>query len=182
MKFIIREVRKMKRKIGILISVILLLSMAFSVASAQKMIKEHEKGENQVINVLNNSPPTNPVITCPDKVKENRVFILRGVSTDPDNDQIYYRLKIGESEKPSQWLGPYESGVEYASGVGIFQYTGDITIGFQAKDELDAESDWSYRTVTFTKTKSKPIILPLINILQNHPQMFPKLRQLLGLL
>jgi len=169
-----------KKILGILVCT-LLLSMTFSVATAQKMTKEYEKDENQGIKVFGNSPPTDPVITCPDKVKENRIFLVRVVSTDPDDDQIYYRLIIGESDKPSQWLGSFDSGVEYASGVGIFQYTGDITIGFQAKDEHDAESGWSYHTITFTKAKSKPIISPLINILQNHPHLFPILQQLLRL-
>ena len=133
----------MKKKIiGILICM-LLLSMTFSVATAQKMIKD----EDQVINVLDNTPPTDPIITCPDVVRKNFPFLVRAVSTDPENDQIYYRIVVGDDGVPSQWIGPRDSGVEFATGMGIFQYTGDIVIGFQAKDEHDAESGWSYHTV-----------------------------------
>ena len=160
---------------------ILLLSMTFSVVTAQQMTKEYEKDENQGINVLDNTPPTDPIITCPDTARKNFPFLVRVVSTDLDDDQIYYRVIIGDDGKPSQWIGPRDSGVEYISGVGIFQYTGDITIGFQAKDEHDAESGWSYHTVTLAKAKSKPIISPLINILQNHPHLFLLLRHLLRL-
>ena len=156
--------------------------MTFSVATAQKTTKEYKEDENQDINVLDNSPPTDPVITCPDKVKENRIFLVRAVSTDPDDDQIYYRLIIGESDKPSQWLGPYDSGVEYITGMGIFQYTGDITIGFQAKDEHDTESGWSYHTVTLTKAKTKPYInAPFLQFLQNHPLIYQLLQRLFNL-
>jgi hypothetical protein len=162
-----------KKIVGILIFV-LMLCVAFSVATGQKMIKTYE---NQYIDILNNSPPTDPVISCPDKVKENRIFFLRAVSSDPDDDQIYYRLQIGESDKPSQWIGPYDSGVEYATGVGIFKFTGNITIGLQAKDKYDAESGWSYHTLTITKMKS--IFISNLNILEQISLRFPLLTRLL---
>lgn len=169
-----------KKLIGILVCT-LLLSMVFSAVTAQKISIENKEVGNKAINVLNNSPPTDPDITCPDRVSENRIFITRVVSTDPDDDPIYYRFNIGESDKPSNWIGPYDSGVEYVSGVGIFKYIGDITIAVQAKDKWGAESGWSYHTITFVEIKTKSIIPPPINILQNHPRMFPLLRQILGL-
>ena len=172
---------KMKRKIiGILVCT-LLLSMTFSAATAQEISIDNDKDENQGINVLNNSPPTDPDINCPDKVRENRIFIARVVSTDPDDDPIYYRVKIEETGKPGDWIGPYNSGVEYVNGIGIFKFTGEIIIGFQAKDKWGLESDWSYHTITFVEVKTRSIMSPLINILQNHPLMFPLLRQILGL-
>ena len=171
----------MKKKIvGVLVCT-LLLSMIFSVATAQKMTKEYEKDENQGITVLDNSPPTDPVITCPDKVRENRIFLVTVVSTDPDDDQIYYRLKVGIDDNPNLWIGPYDSGVTYATGMGIFRYTGEITIGWQAKDKLGAESGWTYHTITFTKARSKPITSPLIDILHNYPILFHLLQRFLRL-
>ena len=160
-----------KKIFGILICT-LLLSMTYSVATAQKMIKEYEKDEFQGINVIGNSPPTDPIITCPDVVRKNMIFLVKAVSTDPDDDQIFYRIKVGDDSNPSQWIGPRDSGQGYLTGMGIFQYTGDITIGFQAKDEYDAESDWSYHTVNLTKVKSKLIISPLIDILRNNPILY----------
>jgi len=168
----------MHRKIiGILVCM-LLLSMTFSVATAQKMIKEYEKDENQGINGLNNSPPTDPVITGPDTVRKNWIFLVRVVSTDPDDDQIYYRLKVGEGDNPSDWIGPFDSGVKYVTGMGVFGYTGDLTIGFQAKDEHDAESSWSYHTITFF-TKARSVNTPFLKFLQCHPYLFQLLRLLL---
>jgi len=169
-----------KKTISILVCT-LLLSMALSAVTAQKISIENVKDGNHGINVLNNSPPSDPDITCPDKLRENRIFIARVVSTDPDDDPIYYRFNIGDSDKPSNWIGPYDSGVEYVSGVGIFKYIGDITIAVQAKDKWGAESGWSYQTISFVEIKRKSITPPLINILQNHPRMFPLLRQILGL-
>lgn len=167
-----------KKIIGILICV-LLLSMTYSVVSAQIMIKEYEKDGNQDINVIGNSPPTDPIITCPDVVRKNWIFFVKAVSTDPDNDKIFYRIKVGNDSNPSQWIGPRDSGQGYVTGWGIFQYTGDITIGFQAKDEYGAESDWSYHTVNINKIKSKLIMPPLINILQNNPILYQLLLKFL---
>ena len=169
----------MKKEIAGILICMLLLSVTFSGATAQKMIKKCEKNENQDINILNNSPPTDPVITCPDKVKENRIFFVRAVSSDPDDDQIYYRLKIGEYDKPSQWIGPYDSGVGYATGVGIFKFTGNITIGLQAKDKYDAESGWSYHTITITKAKS--ILISNLIFLEQVSFRFPLLGRLFTL-
>ena len=167
-----------KKIVGIFVC-ILLLSMAYSVVAEQKMINEYDKDEYQGINVIGNSPPTDPIITCPDVVRKNNIFFVKAVSTDPDNDQIFYRIKVGDDSNPSQWIGPRDSGQGYITGMGIFQYTGDITIGFQAKDEYDAESDWSYHTVNLTKVKSKLIISPLINILQNNPIFYQLLLKFL---
>ena len=155
--------------------------MTFSVATAQKVIKEYEKDENQGINVLDNSPPTDPVITCPDTVRKNRMFRAKAVSTDPDGNQIYYRFKLGETGTPTPWGGPYPSGVQYQVDIKVEGYAGTLPIIFQAKDEHDAESGWSYHTITFTKAKSKPIISPVLNFLQQHPHLFPLLRLLLKL-
>ena len=170
--------KKMKKKIICILVCTLFLTMTFSVTSAQKMTKEYEKDETHSNIVLDNHPPTDPAITCPDTVKKNRIFMARALSFDPDGDDIYYRLTVGESE-PSQWIGPRESGVEYATGVGIFEYIGEIIIGFQAKDKWGLSSGWSYHTVNITK--GKPIISPLLGFLEQHPRLLPILRQLLDL-
>ena len=163
----------MKKIIGFLIC-ILLLSMTFSVVSAQKTIKEYEKQE---INGLENSPPSDPVITCPNQVRKNRVFLVSAVSTDPDGDQVYYRIKVFDEGEPSYWIGPRDSGQEYTTGMGIFQYTGEVIIGFQAKDEYGAESEWSYHTLVITTARSKSLISPIINILQNYPILYQLLQK-----
>jgi hypothetical protein len=146
--------------------------MIISVTSAQKNIKEIEKDETNENIILKNNPPTDPEITCPDTIKQNRMFIARAVSVDPDGDKIYYRLKAGESGNPSNWIGPRESGVEYATGWGIFDYYGEIVIGFQAKDEWGLSSDWSYHTLNILKLKTRLNFLSLINILQKNSRIF----------
>ena len=151
----------MKKILGILLCM-LLISMTFSVATAQVIIKEDE---NQGINGFENSPPEDPIITAPDKVRKNWIFLISVVTVDPDGDQIYYRVKVGEDGNPSNWVGPFGSGTKYTSGVGIFGYVGDITIGVQAKDEYDAESDWSYHTITFTEIRSMNFVFRNLGII-----------------
>ena len=166
----------MNKKITCILVCILFLSMTFSLTSAQKMKKDYQKCDNSNI-VLENNPPTDPSIICPDTVKKNRMFLVRARSVDPDGDEIYYRLKVGES-KPSQWIGPRASGVEYATGMGIFEYVGEIIIGFQAKDKWGLSSGWSNHTVNIIKGKS--INSPFLIMLNRHPNLFPILIELLG--
>jgi len=139
----------MKKIIGILVCM-LFISMTFSVATGQ-IIQTEDIKENSG---FENSPPTNPIITAPDIVRKNWVFLVSMVATDPEEDQIYYRIKVGEEGNPSNWVGPYDSGQEYITGMGIFRYVGDLVIGIQAKDEHGAESDWSLHTITFTNARS----------------------------
>jgi hypothetical protein len=169
----------MKNKIICILVCMLLLSLTLSMTSAQKITKENEKDENQATTVIDNSPPTDPIITAPDTVRKNMVFIAGIVSTDPEEDQIYYRVNVGEEDNPSNWGGPYESGIEFKTGVGIFQVEGEITFSWQAKDEHGAESGWSHHTITFTKSRSKPITSTFIDILQNYPRLLQLLRLIL---
>ena len=168
----------MNKKVVCILVCMLLLSMTFSIVTAQKTTKEDE---NQGINVLNNSPPSNPELTGPDSAILNSKFVIKAVSNDPDGDQIYYRFKIGEDSPPRSWNGPYTSGYQFKLNVRLIGYTGDLIIGFQAKDENNAESDWTYHTVTYKNAKSKPIISPLINMLQNHPILYQLLLRFLRL-
>ena len=145
----------MRKKIICILICTLFLTITFSLTSAEKLIIGYEKEKDSHNLLFENNPPTDPSITCPDTVKKNRIFLTRASSVDPDGDNIYYRLKVGENSEPSQWIGPRESGVEYVTGMGIFNYVGEIIIGFQAKDEYDAESNWSYHTITFIKSRSR---------------------------
>lgn len=143
----------MKKKIGTIICFMLLLSITTSVVSGQ-VIEE----ENKFIKLKSkNTPPNNPIISAPDEVIKNRVFILKFISTDPDGDKIFYRIKMGEAGTPSNWIGPFESGFEEKLRVRIMFYTGDLIFGVQAKDEHGATSDWSYHTITYLNTRSQNI-------------------------
>ncbi len=143
----------MKKKIGGIICFMLLLSMTATLVAGQKINDTH----NKYINLNQNDPPTEPVITAPDKVNIYSEIVLKVVSTDPNEDKIHYRFKLTEKGKPSNWVGPYESGIEEKWSLKIF-HIGDIKIGAQAKDENGATSDWSYHKVTYTKAYSRNTI------------------------
>jgi len=151
----------MKRKIGILLCLMLLISMTFTISTGQKIIKDC----NETKNSMENSPPSDPVLTAPDTAKKNTIFVIKALSNDPDGDQIYYRFKIGEDSKPRAWKGPYYSGYQFILRIGILGYKGDLIIGFQAKDINGAESEWCYHTITYTHVRSRTFVFSYLDIL-----------------
>ena len=73
--------------------------------------------------------------------------------------------------------------MDFASGeLGSASHTyntrGGYTIKAKARDTLGEESDWATLTVSMPKNK---IINPFERFLENHPHLFPILRQLMGL-
>ena len=131
----------------------ILLTVLSTVVSAS-IIRENE--EKRIVTCLNN-PPTEPIITITDKANINSDIVIKVVSTDTDEDKIYYRFKLTEEGPPSNWVGPYDSGIEEEWRFKTF-HIGDLIIGAQAKDENGATSDWSYHTITYTLAHSRNII------------------------
>ena len=143
----------MKEKLGILLIIMLFSSIITISVSGQTIItKEHNN------DILDNSPPNDPIIDAPDTVIKNRAFKMKFTTTDPDGDNIYYRYKLGEEGIPTPWGIPIPSGYTLIVRIRIIGYVGDLTVGCQAKDEHDAESGWSYHTITFTKVKSSSLV------------------------
>jgi hypothetical protein len=152
----------MKKKIGTIICFMLLLSMTSIVVTGQKIDIKNDKN----IIIYQNNPPTEPIITAPDKTKIYSDIVIKVVSTDPDEDKIYYRFRLTEKGPPSNWVGPYDSGIDEEWRFRTF-HIGDLTIGAQAKDENGATSDWSYHTVSYTRAHSRNIFgNTLLNFLQ----------------
>lgn len=158
----------MKKKIVTIIICMLLLS-AFSTLVSAGIVKENV--EKRTVERQNN-PPTDPIITAPDKVKINTEIVVKVVSTDPEEDKIHYRFKIGDNGKPSNWVGPYDSGIEKEWRFKVF-HIGDLIIGAQAMDENGATSDWSYHTITYSLEKSCNIYY------NNFLNLFTRLLQLI---
>jgi len=161
----------MKKKIGVLICMMLLLSMTFSVVNGKNINKDN----SEITNYLENSPPSNPVLTAPDSATKNSKFVIKATSTDPEGDQIYYRFKIEEDSPPRSWKGPYNSGYQFKLNVRLIGYSGDLIIGFQAKDSNNAESEWSYHTITYSR--ERPRTFAFEHLLRS----FPLLSQILKL-
>jgi hypothetical protein len=62
-------------------------------------------------------------------------------TTDPDGDQIWYWFDWGDGTN-SGWVGPYPSGIR-GNASHAWSSPGKFFIKAKAKDEYDAESDWS---------------------------------------
>ncbi|KYK29263.1 hypothetical protein AYK20_06130 [Thermoplasmatales archaeon SG8-52-1] len=100
---------------------------------------------------------------------------------EPDGEQVYYAWNWGDGNY-SYWLGPYSSG-ETCEAIYSWKNKGDYNIRVKAKDVYGGESDWSEPHLISIK-KSKTLNTPfqwLQNYLQSHPNLFPIIRQLLGL-
>ena len=78
---------------------------------------------------------------------------------------------------PNIWWGNITSGTTYEVGVTYWGPVGTYTIGVQAKDAYDSESEWAY--VQLNITKSKTIIPSFLQFLKNHPNLFPILQKLI---
>jgi len=97
-------------------------------------------------------------------------------ATDPDGDQVRYGISWDNDNIVDQWTDLVDSGTEQRLDCG----GREGTVGVIAEDEHGIQSDWVSQ-----KSKNKVIQSPFLqfpeNLLQNHPHLFPLLRQLLGL-
>ena len=101
-------------------------------------------------------------------------------TTDPDGDQIRYAFDINYDGVVDYWsTSYYPSGATYNLNVK-FGTPDTYYLRFKAEDVHGAQSDW-----VSIKSKNKAISTPftqfLEDLLQNHPHLFPLLRQLLEL-
>ncbi len=71
----------------------------------------------------------------------DRQYTFSSVSTDPNNDQIYYQFNWGDGTS-STWLGPYSSGLTISASYS-WSAIGNYSVKVKAKDINGATSDWS---------------------------------------
>jgi hypothetical protein len=149
-----------------------------------KVKAEDERGamsdysESLTVNVLTNPPPNTPAINGPTSGKAGTEYEYIFSTTDPDGDEVYYWILWFEGCPGISWDGPYTSGEELTKNYA-WSEKGVYTIQVKTKDVYGAESDWA--TLEVSMPKNKPINTPFLRFLENHPHMFPLLRQLLRL-
>jgi hypothetical protein len=125
-----------------------------------------------------NNPPSAPIINGPKKGMAGEEYTYTFESTDPDGEDIYYYVSWTSSSLDSDWFGPYHSGETMSldlSWEGEMEYT----IHAKARDMFGEDSEISTLEVSIPKSKS--ISTPFFSILENHPNMFPLLQQILRL-
>ncbi len=134
----------------------------------------------KTVAISSNNPPNKPgTPSGPSSGKPSKSYSYSASTTDPDGDQVYYWFDWGDGTN-SGWVGPYNSG-QTASVSHIWTAQGTYSIKVKAKDTNGAESVWSDPlSVSMPKTRQY-INMPFLQFLENHPHMFPLLRQLLGL-
>lgn len=92
--------------------------------------------------VSTSNPPVIPSKPIgPSRGTINKQYTFSSLSTDPDNDQIYYLFNWGDGTS-SAWLGPFTSGLTI-SAVHSWSIIGDYTVKVKAKDTNGATSGWS---------------------------------------
>ena len=86
--------------------------------------------------------PIKPIITKGElDGKFGREYNYSALTTDPQNDEIYYFWDWGD-DTDSGWIGPYESGIECEIS-NTWEKRGNYIIKVKAKDSNGYESEWS---------------------------------------
>ena len=124
-----------------------------------------------------NDPPETPTITGPTHGKVDTSYTWTFNSIDPDGDDVEYYILWGDGHI-DVWDGPYASGTD-ADFKHTYTREDTFTISVKARDSFGDESGWG--TLTVTMPRSRTINSLFLQFLQNHPNIFPILRQLLGL-
>ena len=91
--------------------------------------------------IQQNQPPETP--STPDGLTEvyaEYEWDYSTSTTDPEEHLIFYKWDFGD--EITDWLGPYDSG-EIATWNHIWDEPGEYAVSVKAKDQFDAESDWS---------------------------------------
>lgn len=89
-----------------------------------------------------NMPPETPAAPDgPDTGSKDVEYTFTGVTTDPEDDQVYYMFDWGDTTF-SDWEGPYDSGDE-GSSTHAYTGIGTFNVLVKAKDSNGGESAWS---------------------------------------
>ncbi len=122
-----------------------------------------------------NNPPGAPEIDGPPSGDAGEEYEFTFHATDPDGDSVYYYIDWGDGTNTG-WIGPYPH-CTVVTLKHTYANQGTYIIKAKAKDEYEAESDWSEFEVAMPRNKA--ITSPFLNFLQNHPNLFQILQQLI---
>jgi hypothetical protein len=136
-----------------------------------------EWSEIFVFPVVENTPPSIPILDGPVTAKKGVPYTLKVTSTDPHGQDVYYDIFWGNGG--TGWEGPYPSG-ETIEFVHTYDTTRTYTIRVKAKDEFNAKSDEATKQITVNRGKaiSNPILFQLLDRILGH---FPLIQQILNI-
>lgn len=162
----------MKKKILVILISTLLITTLTSFAAADTCNRKPN-----TTNIRQNLPPDAPKVTIPEEVKRAKWLSIKTITTDPENDDVFYKYDI--DGRDYGWVGPFKSGKEHSEIIKLIIPAGSYTLGVQAKDIHNAESEWTY--IDFNVVKTRCVSSPLLNLLQNHVNFFQIIKYILWL-
>jgi hypothetical protein len=107
--------------------------------------------EPTTILIVDNNPPEKPSISGPKTGTARKALKFTFVSTDPDENDLYYTVNWGDGHYIS-YHGPYASGEELTFS-HAWSEEGEYTIIAKAKDEYGAKSQQNSFKLSITKNK-----------------------------
>lgn len=127
-----------------------------------------------------NHPPTIPFIDGSFSGNPGIEFIYTIESVDLESLDIYYCIDWGDNSGEI-CIGPFPSGEQQIVN-HTWDKRGTYEIKIKSKDTYNAESDWSYPIeVSMSKNKINNFPHFLYRIIENYPNLFSLIRQILGL-
>ncbi len=140
---------------------------------------EYEPGTPVVELLATNYPtPNNPLKpdtpTGPLTGGINQLYTYQTKTIDPDGDQIKYGWDFDGDSFVDVWTGLYDSDITIDTD---FTWTepGSYQIKVKARDTTNKDSAWS-DPLSVTMPKARTFQRPLLRFLENHPRIFPILR------
>ena len=122
------------------------------------------------------NPPNETTITGTTNGNISTEYEYTFNSVDPEGRDVMYYISWGDGD--SEWTDYFPSGED-----AIIKHTwnkqGDYSVVALAMNTDNSISSWS--TLEVAMPKNKAINSPFLQFLENHPHLFPLLRQLLGL-
>jgi len=130
------------------------------------------------VTITDNTPPSVPVVTGPSEGKPGSPYLFNMISTDPENQIIYYFIDWGDNTT-SDWLGPYTSGTQIHQ-THTWSEKGTYTVKVKAKDSMNGESEWGTISVVMPLDYRFTLTGFIQHLLGMFPNLFPVLRHLAG--
>ncbi len=140
-------------------------------------------GDNQdhypLVNPWENQAPDTPVIDGPISGNSEEEYTYTFMSSDLNEHDVIFEFKWGDgAEEKSPYYVASDSSENYTH---VWNSEGTYNIEVRAIDYYGEESDWATLEVSMPKNKAIDINPLFLRFLENHPHLFPLLRQLLGL-
>ena len=103
-------------------------------------------------------------------------YKYKSMATDPDDDLISLDYSWGDGL--CSFMRWYDSGTSITASYR-WRESGNYEVKVRARDEFGLVSEWS-DPLSVTMPRYREINTPFLRFLQNHPNLFPIIRHILG--